>query len=269
VELALWQIVVLAVVQGVTEFLPVSSSGHLVVVAALLSPENADKLDVADVNIALHLGTLLSIVVYYHKTIARLLTEDRRAIGLLIVATLPAVLVGLPLYVFAKQALSSTILAGCMLIVTGIILLWATRIRHGTERYQEMSYGKALWIGASQALAILPGLSRSGTTISTGIAARLSPRSAATFSFLMAIVAILGAGTLEAVKIAREGTSGTHLGWLVVGALVAFVVGLAALWALIRVLDRGRLSWFAWWCIPLGIAVIAWRLAAMLSTNSP
>jgi undecaprenyl-diphosphatase len=85
----------------------------------------------------------------------------------------------------------------------------------------------------------------------------------------MAILAILGAGTLEAVKIAREGTSGTHLGWLVVGALVAFVVGLAALWALIRVLDRGRLSWFAWWCIPLGIAVIAWRLAAMLTTNSP
>ena len=268
-ELALWQIVVLAVVQGVTEFLPVSSSGHLVVVAALLSPENADTLDVADVNIALHLGTLLSIVVYYHKTIARLLTEDRRAIGLLIVATLPAVLVGLPLYVFAKQMLSSTILTGCMLIVTGIVLLWATQIRHGAARYQDMSYGKALLIGAAQALAILPGLSRSGTTISTGIATGLAPRSAATFSFLMAILAILGAGTLEAVKIARDGTTGTPLGSLVVGALVAFVVGLGALGALIRVLDRGRLSWFAWWCIPLGIAVIAWRLAAMWSTSAP
>jgi len=260
-ELELWHILVLAVVQGIAEFLPISSSGHVVVVAELLSPGDTKGFDVSDVNIVLHVGTLLSILLFYWQRVLWLVTEDRRTIGLLIVGTIPAVAIGLPVKMFAVGILESPLLAGILLIVTGAILVWVSRHQFGEGDYPTLSFSKALLIGSSQAAAILPGLSRSGATISAGLRLGLSPRAAATFSFLLAIPVISGAGVLEVASLVRNHeTTSTPLGYLLLGAGVAFGVGLASLWWLVRWLERGRLQWFAWWCIPVGVIVIAWQL---------
>lgn len=263
-QLSAWQILILAIVQGITEFLPISSSGHLVIAAGVLSPQNGQLPDVGDVNIVLHLGTLASILVFYAQRIRRLMGEDRRVVGLLVVGTLPAVIVGLPLKLFFDQVLESPLLAGCMLPVTGLILIIASRQPLAEETYQTMSYGRALLIGAAQALAILPGLSRSGTTIAAGMTLGLAPRSAATFSFLLAIPAIAGAGVLiEIVHLLKGAPLTTPWEQLVAGAFISFGVGLGALWWLVRWLEKGRLQWFAWWCIPVGVAVIVWQVWRM------
>lgn len=263
-QFQLWQILVLAVVQGVTEFLPVSSSGHLVIVAGLLAPGGSTKdLDIADVNIVLHLGTLVSILVFYWQRIWKLLNEDRRAVGLLIVASLPAAIIGIPIKLWFSQILESPYIAGALLPMTGVILLWAARCKPGDQTYQTMSYGQAFTIGLSQAVAIMPGISRSGTTISTGLRLGLSPQSAATFSFMMAIVAIGGAGLLEVISAFRHPIQGSPLSHLIAGAVVSCVVGLGSLWVLVRWLERGRFQAFAYWCIFAGVGILIW-----LSTTS-
>ncbi len=259
---ALWEVLILAVVQGVGEFLPISSSGHVVVTAALLQ-RNSKDFDVADLNVVLHLGTLLSILVFYWRRILSLLGEDRRVILLLLLATLPAVYVGLPLKKTMGWVLSDPLVAGCMFPVTGVVLLLAARLKEAKTDYRNMTWRQALLIGCAQAAAIIPGLSRSGCTISAGLAVGLKRESAATFSFLMAIIAITGAGALEVIDVlqAKEHhPSATSLNMLI-GAAVAFLIGLASLWVLVRLLERGRLNVFAWYCFALGIAVIAWQLA--------
>lgn len=259
-ELAFWQIVVLAVVQGLTEFLPISSSGHLVVLAACMADGDPSRLDLADLSVVLHVGTLFSILVFYCDRIWRLLGQDRRALRPLFLGTLPAVVIGLTIEFTCEQLIESPLLAGLMLPVTGLILLWAARRLDGTREYVDLTDRQALLIGLSQAVAILPGISRSGATISAGVRLGLSPRSAATFSFLLAIPAIAGAGLLKTVSLLREAEPTTAWPHLLGGGIISFVVGLIALRWLISCLERGQLRLFAWWCIPLGIAVTIWQL---------
>lgn len=259
------EVLVLAVVQGVTEFLPVSSSGHLVVAAALLEefPQ-----EVLDVSIVLHLGTLLSVIVFYWHRLWRLLGEDRRVIPLLIVGTLPAVVVTLAIKIVAPEMeiLESPLLAGLMFPLTGLLLIAASRRLPGTTDYTDMTYRQVLAIGALQAVAILPGISRSGSTIVAGLLVGLRRESATTFAFLLAVPAIGGAGLLQAVKMLKGASLTTAPTVLAAGALVSFLVGLAALWWLIRLVQQGRLAWFAWWLIPLGIAVTAWQASKLMTT---
>lgn len=269
-ELSLFEIVILAVVQGITEFLPVSSSGHLVILAAIMANGDVESLDVSEVNIVLHGGTLLSILVFYFHRIRRLLSEDRRLIGPLAVATIPAFVVGGVIKAtHSDAALSSPMLAGCMLPVTGAILIWASRHGRGKTECDQLTYKQAFLVGCSQSLAILPGLSRSGTTISTGLRLGLTPTSAATFSFLMAIPVIGAACILEIAGMAKDADLSStvadsgHLRNLAIGAAVSYTVGLASLWLLVRWLERGRFQYFAWWCIPVGIGVVIWQLMIM------
>lgn len=260
-EIELWHIFVLAVIQGIAEFLPISSSGHVVIVAEVLAPDGARDFDVSDVNIVLHVGTLLSILVFYWRRVARLMLEDRRTIGLLIVGTIPAVLLGVPFKLAETGLLESPLLSGVLLIVTGAILIWVSRHQFGSGDYRELSHCKAFLVGGAQAAALMPGLSRSGATISAGLGLGLSPNAAATFSFLLAIPAIAGAGSWEIVSMIRDQEAiSTPVGYLLLGAFVSFVVGLASLWWLVRWLERGRLQWFAAWCIPVGVIVIVWQL---------
>ena len=259
--MTLLEILILAVVQGVTEFLPISSSGHLVIVESVLGLEK----NLLDVNIVLHAGTLLSILVFFWHRIWRLLGEDRRAVGLILVGTIPVVLVGFPLKMYGESLLESPLVAGALLPVTGLILIWASRRPIGTREYPDMSYRAALGIGLFQAIAPLPGISRSGTTIAGGLAMGLRRESAATFAFLLGIPAIGGAVLLTLIKMVRDtpttGAAATPWAILAVGFVVSFVVGLLALWWLLRWLERGRLQWFAYWCITVGIAVVVWQLA--------
>ena len=258
----LTHILILAVVQGLAEFLPISSSGHLVVTEELLEQIDGKPIqDKVDVNIVLHAGTLMSILVYYWDRIWRLLFEDRRTILLLIIATLPAVVVGIPVKKWADAALlTNPLLTGVLLVVTGAMLFAVSRFPPQNGTYTSLSYRKSLWIGVSQALAILPGLSRSGATISAGLAGGLSRRDAATFAFLMAIPAIAGAGVLQLGDLLVESGPTTSIGHLLIGAVVAFLVGLISLKWLVGWLEKGRLEYFGYWCIPLGLVVIAWQL---------
>jgi undecaprenyl-diphosphatase len=258
-------VLILAVVQGITEFLPISSDGHLVVVTALYSALSGEPVpkNLLEVEIILHAGTLLAVVIVFWRHLARLLTVDRRVIGLLVVGTLPALTAGYLMKRYLQPQLESPLAAGIGLILTGLILIWAQRRCCGSGDYPSLTYRQALIIGLFQAAAPLPGVSRSGTTIASGVAlCGLSPRAAADFSFLLSVPIIGAAVAAETLDLARSGvSSGTPLDILAIGATVSLVVGVFALRFLILWLRRGRLVDFAWWVIPLGIAVVVWQVA--------
>lgn len=256
----LLQILILAVVQGIGEFLPISSSGHVVVLAALFDQVGKPLEEKLTVNIVLHLGTLLSILVFYRRRIVALLGRDRRVIGLLAVGTLPAVAVGLTLKLYGEALLENALLAGFMFPLTGVMLLGIARRTPGKLTCRELSYGRALWIGLFQCAAILPGISRSGTTIVAGLASDLKREEAAAFSFLLAVPAIAGAGLLEMISLLRSPPTSEAIGLLALGGGVSFFIGLISLWWLVRWLQQGRLHYFAWWVLGLGPVVVAWQL---------
>ncbi|MDZ7616511.1 MAG: undecaprenyl-diphosphate phosphatase [Patescibacteria group bacterium] len=266
----LWlQILLLAVIQGITEFLPVSSSGHVIVGASLFDQFGVAIPDKLSVNIVLHVGSLAAILVFFRQRILALLGQDRRVIGLLVVASLPAVAVGLLLKVSPmgdaiEAALESPLVAGLMFPITAGLLLWAARREEGTLACRDLSYGRALMIGLLQAFAVLPGVSRSGSTIAAGLGCRLRRDEAAVFSFLLAIPAIGGGGLLEVLGFLRHGGGETPLSLLAASGLVSFFVSLFALWWLLRWLRQGRLALFACYLIPLGVAVVLWQAVSML-----
>jgi undecaprenyl-diphosphatase len=261
-QFSLWQVLVLAVVQGITEFLPVSSDGHLALIEPLLWGTASDPPNSMDLTIVLHLGTLGSILVYFRQRIVRLLGEDRRALGLIVVGTIPAVVLVLICKLLFDDVfepiLKNTLLAGCMLPVTGAAVIWAHRHGGGSRFYRDLTWTDSLLIGVAQAAAILPGLSRSGSTIAAGLTLGMSRSAAATYSFLLAIPALAGAGVYEAFSMLRHKQPlSTSADNLAIGAVVSFVVGLVAIALLQQVLERGRLHYFGWYCIGLGLVVIA------------
>lgn len=260
------EIIVLAIVQGITEFLPISSDGHLVLANELLQAFGYAKApDQLEVTIVLHLGTLASVLAFYRRDIIRVLTADRGAIAPLIVGTIPAVIFGLGIKKglsddASKWLLESPLLAGLGFLVTASALWFLGRRREGSLDYPQTPLGRAFAIGVAQAAAILPGVSRSGMTISSGVAAGLRRDAAAAFSFLLAIPAIAGAGLLETIEVMQKGGTSTSAPVLAVGFVVSMVVGLGALAALIRLLRRGRLDAFVYYLVPLGLAVTVWQL---------
>jgi len=252
------QTIILAIIQGIAEFLPISSSGHLVIVGALMGELSESP----TMEIILHAGTLGSILVVYWKRILDLLTSDRRVIGLMVVGTIPAVIVGLTIKRNFEYLLRSPILVGAMLIVTGVFLIVLGRLKPRDGDYQKLSLLDAFWIGCFQAFAILPGVSRSGSTILGGRLLGLKNDDSVTFSFLLAIPAICGATVLALKDLVEQQEAGTPMLYshlqLIVGAMVAFLVGIAALKWLIRWSRLDRLHWFAYWCIPMGFIVVIW-----------
>jgi len=255
-------LVILAVVQGIAEFLPVSSSGHLALGAHFLGLEEGQD----EMSIVLHGGTLLSILVFYHRRIVALLWEDLRVIPLLVVGTIPAAVLGLFLKKIAPDmfgfnlmdGFAAALTSGLMLPITGLMMLGIPLLlgRQSPEKpareYQSLTYAQVFLIGCFQAFALLPGISRSGSTIFAGILLGLRSQAAATFSFLLAIPAIMGAMTLEMKDVLERGST-TPPEMLLVGALISFLVGWVALILLSKFIHQGKLHWFAFWTIPLGL----------------
>lgn len=256
----LLEILFLAVVQGITEFLPISSSGHMVVLASLFDHMGIHLEEKLTVNVILHLGSLLAILVFYWRRIWQLLGADRRVVGLLAAASVPAAVVGLMLKKYCEATLENPLTAGLMFLVTAAMLLWTSRHQSGETLCRDLSYSRAFLIGVLQAVAILPGVSRSGSTIVAGLAVGLRRDEAATFSFLMAIPVIAGAGILELKDLFEQGVNSTPATALLLGAIVSFVVGLASLAWLIRWIQQGRLHRFAWWLLLIAPLVIAWQV---------
>ena len=247
-----WKLAVLAIVQGVTEFLPISSSGHLLVLEHWMDLSS----DLTDINIVLHAGTLLSILIVYRARIGRMLFSDRRLLALVFAGTIPAVAIGLGVKLCLESLLEIPLVAAVCLPVTGAILFWCQRHPPGELICENLSWKGAVAIGFAQAFAILPGISRSGTTIAAGLACGLSREEAAAFSFLLAIPAISGAAVLESVSVLKGEPISTPLSMLLAGAILAAVVGWFSLHWLLKVLQRGQLQYFGVWCVLLGVVVL-------------
>ena len=243
---------ILGILQGITEFLPVSSSGHLVLGQKLLGinvPGNAFE-------VILHIGTLMSILVVFWPDIHRLLSgindpHVRRYIFKLVLGTTPAIIVGLSLKDQVALMFDNAHSVALALIITGIILIFS---KWFLNKKSDLTLVKGFCIGLAQALAIIPGISRSGATICAGLMMGLSSEEAARFSFLLAIPAIAGAGFLTAIDI-DEISIGMNV--MAVGLLSSFLVGLVALKWLLNLLKTGKFYWFGVYCLLLGI-IAAW-----------
>lgn len=244
-----WELILLSVVQGIAEFLPISSSGHLVVLEHWLEIES----DVSDINIILHAGTLLAILLVYRERILHMLLSDRRLLVLVVVGTLPAVGFGLGIKLLFESTLESSLVAGICLPLTGLLLFWCDRSTEGELTSGQLSWKQSLGIGCAQAIAVLPGISRSGSTIAAGLATGLSRSEAATFSFLLAIPALSGAAILEILSsLSVENSLETPAQMLLAGAILSAFVGWMSLHGLLKILQKGRLRIFGIWCLILG-----------------
>lgn len=237
------------VIQGLTEFLPVSSSGHLVLIPALFDRPGPDLAT----NAMLHLGTLAAVLVYYRSDIAQMAKFDkpaRRLITLLLIGTVPAVVLGLLFEDKVEELISEPRKVAFMLIITGLILLATTLLRLGDKKMTDIQPRDSFLIGLAQAMALIPGISRSGMTISAGLARGLERTEAARFAFLLGIPVIAGAGLLQMVDALRLGEPIPSTVW--VGVVVAGLTGYAAIAILLKLLTRVGLAPFGLYCVTFG-----------------
>ncbi|QEG21231.1 undecaprenyl-diphosphate phosphatase [Mariniblastus fucicola] len=252
---------VLGIVQGLTEFLPVSSSGHIEIVRALLGDKAVGEASIL-MTVVLHFATAISTVVVFRKEVGEILkglfqfkyNEHSEFTLKIILSMIPAAFVGMAFEeeiddLFTKNML----LVGCMLLVTGVLLLLADRAKN-TDK--SVGFVSALIVGISQAIAILPGISRSGATISTCVLLGIDRSKAARFSFLMVVPLIFG----KMAKDLLDGelwSAGVDPVSLIVGFSAAFITGLLACTWMISLVKAANLRWFSWYCFAVGAIAIA------------
>ena len=264
--MSLFQAVVLGIVQGLTEFVPVSSSAHLVLVPWLLGwrfdPQAAFVFDVL-----VQLGTLVAVILYFWNdlvTLARAVVRDvfrreplaspeSRLAWQIVLATVPAAVAGVLFKKVVAQAFDSPLLTSLCLLGTAALLLTAERFGRPTRGLTGLRFLDALWIGLAQVVSLLPGISRSGSTISAGMLRGLQRREAARFSFLMSIPVMLGAGLIAGLDLARLPGLSAAIVPIVVGALVAALTGYLAIRWLLAFLARRPLTVFAVYCAVVGL----------------
>jgi len=257
-NLSWWQGLVLGLVQGLTEFLLISSSGHLVLAETLVGFEPQGVV----FEVIVHLATLLSVFIAYRRRIAELVRglfarqSAAWAYALcLVVATIPAALVGLFFRDALEEAFHSGVRLGFQFLFTALVL-YSTRFAVKRAGTAAITSGRSLWIGLAQAVAIIPGISRSGTTIAAALWAGVAPAVAAEFSFLMAIVVIAGTGVLELRHLPPDAALfGPGLAWAFVAALLSGIVAIKFLVALLR---SSRFHLFAPYCAMLGVFCLIW-----------
>lgn len=264
------QAAILGIVQGLAEFLPISSSGHLALLQYFFGVE-ADS--VLLFTVMMHVGTLVSVFIIYRKDIAALLVElgltikdictgkgprinaspTRRMGFMIIVATIPTAIIGLLFEDFFESLYASIVSIALGLIFTGIILFIAERMGRNDKGPMEMKWRHAIFIGCMQGIAICPGVSRSGSTLFGGLMAGLKREFAVEFAFLISIPSILGSVILEAPDAFAEGADVSMIGPIAVGVILAAISGIVAIKAMIKVVSNKRL---------IGFTVYVWLVAA-------
>jgi len=255
------QSLILGIVQGLTEFLPVSSSGHLEIGHALLGVKGDSNLAFV---ITVHLATVLSTIVVFWKDIVSLLAsffsfrwnKEMRYVCLLLVSSIPVIIIGL----FFKDEVESLFtgdikFVGFMLILTAILLTFSSFVK---PKNKPLGWKDSFMIGIAQAVAVLPGISRSGSTIATGLLLGKKKEEMARFSFLMALIPIVGANIIEVIEGSGNSTAVNSIDImpLAVGFIAAFLSGLFACKVMINIVKKGKLIYFAGYCMIIGLLAI-------------
>ncbi|MCL2739645.1 MAG: undecaprenyl-diphosphate phosphatase [Oscillospiraceae bacterium] len=263
--------IILGIVQGAAEFLPISSSGHLIIFQNWLGLDTEGTSYLA-FDVLLHIGTLVSVLFIFWKDVLGLIiaffkmlfdlvttgklnlekSEYRKMTIMLIIAAVPLVIAAF----FEKYLHHFPLwLVGIMLLMTGVILLLTSKIKSNNKGLKESKFRDALVVGVSQLIAVIPGLSRSGTTIFAGCAMGLSKEFAVRFSFLLSMIAILGATALSLDDM--SGGVVSTFGWqALAGTITAALVGIIAIKWLINLVSKGKLSYLAWYCFAMGLVAI-------------
>lgn len=274
-----FEAIILGLVQGLAEFLPISSSGHLALLQQAFGIHEDKVLLFA---VLLHVGTLISVFIIYWKDIWELIVElcltirdlctgkglrlaERpiRKLGvMIIVATIPTAIIGLVFSDFFDSLYNSVIPIGVGLIITGFLLIFAEKKGEGNRGIQQMNFRNAIFIGLVQGVAICPGISRSGSTLFGSLICNLDRKFAVKFVFLISIPSILGSAVLEAPAALEAGVTAAEVGPVLVGMLVAAVSGLVAIKTMIKIVSDKKLSYFSYYVWALGLFVVLYGIFA-------
>lgn len=258
-------VILLGIVEGLTEFLPVSSTGHLILASELLGYDSAEW---ATFNVVIQLGAILAVIVLYWRTFwtvaLGLFASDAgswRFVINLLLAFLPSAILGLALHSYIEQLLGAPRVVAVALVLGGIAILLIERLI-GTFRFHRVAdipFARAIGIGVIQCLAMIPGVSRSGATIMGALALGVDRRTAAEFSFFLAIPTMLGATTLETWK-ARETLMGASVNWsdIAIGFVVSFIVAILVIKWFVGLVSRRGFAPFAWYRIAAGLVAFLW-----------
>jgi undecaprenyl-diphosphatase len=266
--------IVLGIIQGLTEFLPISSSGHLIIARDLFNWEFADDLTF---DVALHLGTTVAVLVFFRNEwlymirggLARVFGRevadtpfgtvyDERLLWLLAIGSIPTAIVGLTIDRWFEDDLREPLIVGVMLIVFGVVLYAAERAGSRTREIGETNWHDAVFIGLAQAISLVPGTSRSGVTISAGLFRGMTRTAAARFSFLLLTPAIIGAGLLKGAEAINDGIPSGDIDIIVVGALVSAIVGFLSIGWLLRLVQVHTYLPFVVFRLALGSFVLVY-----------
>jgi undecaprenyl-diphosphatase len=266
----LLEALVLGVVQGLTEFLPISSTGHLILTENLLGiPEGKFGLPF---DAAIHLGTLAAVLIYFRDTVRRIIaawfaslpglnwsrTPESRLAWLLVLGTIPAAIAGVLIESTAENELRDPVIVAAMLLLFCIPMVLAERLGNGSRAVADVTPKDALLLGAAQSVALIPGVSRSGITISTGMLAGLRREEAASFAFLLSAPVIAGAGGKQLFDLLRDGNGAAGgIDVYLAGLVTAAIVGYAAVAFLMRYLRTNSLMIFVAYRVVLGLIVLA------------
>jgi undecaprenyl-diphosphatase len=271
----LFEAVILGIVQGLTEFLPISSSAHVQIVQQLIGQSSMSKPALTAFIATIQLGTELAVLIYFWKDIVRIAkaffvsifggkrSADSKLGWLIIFGSVPVVVIGLAFKDLIENQLRNLWVVSLTLIVFGVVLALADRFGKQNREIEALTTKHGLLFGLGQALAVIPGVSRSGGTISVGLALGYSRRAAARYSFLLAIPAVMASGLYQFAKTYRD-LPDADLAATAVGTVVSFVVGYVVIVALLRYLNRGSYMPFVIWRITLGLAVLIGLLTGAL-----
>ena len=262
---------ILGIVQGVTEFIPVSSSGHLVILHDLLQFNLQDSLAF---DVALHLGTLLAVVIYFRIELLRYIVvilelfipkrqvdkKDLSEVGLLIYGTIPAAIIGFLFEEQIKNVFRNTWTVVITLVLVSLLFFVAERFSKQKKSFSEVGFWQAFYIGCAQALALIPGVSRSGVTIVAGMSAKMKRHEAARFSFLLSVPVVLGAGIFKFLDVDWGELPPVEMALFIIGFLSSFIVGYIVIKFLMKFLQKHKLNVFAWYRLGLALLLLIWLL---------
>jgi undecaprenyl-diphosphatase len=263
--------IVAGVLQGITEFLPVSSSGHLVILHDILNFNIGDSLAF---DVSLHLGTALAVIIFFWSYIWKYIVAvvsvfipkkkinqaDLKDSLLIIYATIPAVIVGFLVDKFVKDFFRNTETVIITLVIGAILFFLVEKFAKHTRDFTGMNIGKAMFIGFAQALALIPGVSRSGITIIAGMSVDLKRSEAAKFSFLLSIPAVLGAGVLKMFGVAWTRLPSSEIWAFFVGFMVSLIVGFFVIKFFLKYVEHHKLNVFGWYRLGLAAVLVIWLL---------